>query len=91
MHQHVSWVYNLGLNLYIAWLLKLMVARNADTIINEISSDIYGRYLYCLSFSFYEQLKLHFPTNLTEGLESIEKNIADISKLLNVAERSLLL
>ena len=29
-----------------------------------------------LSFSFYEQLKLHFPTNLTEGLVSIEKQVA---------------
>ena len=58
-------------SLYIAWLVKLMVSRNADTFIPEISSDKNGSNQILspiLKFSFYEQLKLPFLTNLTEGV-----------------------
>ena len=48
-----------------------MVSRNADTTIPEISSD-----RYCLSFSFYEQLKLPFLTDLTESIVLSEKIMA---------------
>ena len=59
-----SGLYTFGLRLCIAWLLKLMVSRNADTIIPKTSSDN-G---YCLSFRIYEQLSLSvLLTNLTEG------------------------
>ena len=65
-----SLAYNLGLRLYTAWLLKLIVSRNVK-IIPEINSDnIWEKPDIVFPFIFYEQLKLPFLTYLTEGVVS---------------------
>ena len=61
-----GWVYNLGLKSHIAWLLKFNGFKKCR---HNYPWNKRRRYMgiprHCLSFSLYEQLKLHYLSNLT--------------------------